>query len=83
MTKNINKDMTSGDNKVMPFAAVDNDGNAVTVTGGTATYEIAESKNSSSPLVSKTSGAGEIVLSGTTVTVSLVPGDTADLYGNY
>ncbi len=83
MSKTINKSMRSGVDKVMPFSAVDNDGVAVTVTGGSATYEIATSRRATSSLVSLTSGAGDITLTGTTVTVTLVPTDTDNLDGSY
>ena len=83
MSTTINKSMRSGVDKVMPFSAVDNDGVAVTVTGGSATYEIATSRRATTSLVSKTSGAGEITLTDTTVTVTLVPADTDSLDGSY
>jgi hypothetical protein len=78
----VNKDMVSGRTKVMPFSAVDNDGDAVTVTGGSATYKIADTPYSTA-LVTKTSAAGDITLAGSTVTVTLEPADTEDLDGIY
>jgi len=78
----VNKSMKSGDDKVMPFSVVDNSGNAVTVTGGSATYAIANSVDGPA-LVTKTSAAGAITLSGSTITVTLVPADTASMAGVY
>lgn len=83
MSKTQNFAMVSGDDKTLSVSCVDNNGDAVTVTGGSASYEIATSVHASTPSISKTSTAGEITLSGSTITITLEPDDTADLDGEY
>jgi len=77
--------MYSGDDKSIAVTVTDPDGAAVTLTGATATWALATAPGAA-PLVTKTSGDGEIAIGGddaNVVTVTLEPADTATLGGVY
>ena len=76
-------EMYSGDTKTLAVAITDADGNAVTLTGATCAYTIRTAITSTTALVTKATGGSGITVSGSTVTISLAPADTADLDGTY
>lgn len=75
-------DIVSGNNYTITINCQDEDGTAVTVTGGSASYAIAKSSYGPS-LVSLTSAEGYISLSGTAITLTLPGTATAGLDGRY
>lgn len=74
------RDIFSGENRTLSFAARDGDNAAADLTSKTVTYRVSE-RGSPHPLFSKT---GSVVsASAGTFTVAITPSDTADLAGDY
>ena len=75
-----NRDIFSGENRTLSFAARDADNVVASLTSKTVTYRVSERGNQS-PLFSKT-GSVVVAASGT-FTVAITPADTTDMAGDY
>ncbi len=76
-------ELWAGDNCDVTFTITDSTGASKDLTGGSAVWALSEAPASAS-LVRKTSdAASDVVISGCTFTVYLVPVETSALVGNY
>lgn len=74
------REIYSGENRTLSFAARDGSNAVASLTSKTVTYRVAE-RGCSTPLFSKT---GSVVSAAAgTFTVAITPTDTADLAGDY
>jgi hypothetical protein len=75
-----NREIYSGENRTLSFAARDGDNAVASLTSKTVTYRVAE-RGSDVPIFSKT---GSVVSAAAgTFTVAITPDDTQDMAGDY
>lgn len=77
--------MTAGDTKVLEVEVLDDDGDAVDITGTSIRFEMARFATDAAALVTKTSGDGIEIIDGPAgrFDVTLDPEDTATFDGSY
>jgi hypothetical protein len=81
-------EMFSGDTRAIVILVVDDQGNSLNLVGGSATWQLAaanwRSDPTATPLVTKTSAAGQITLANGSFTINLASADTVGLIaGSY
>lgn len=74
--------MWAGDHRNLQFTVTGSDGSGQDLTGTSIKWVLKESVDSASLILKQTSGSG-ITVSGSVMTVALVPADTTNLAGQY
>lgn len=74
--------LVAGESKILSYHVVDEDGDAVTVTGATIKWELSRYRGSEA-ILTKSTTDGNITIATSTVEVEIDAADTADLEGLY
>ena len=76
-------EMYSGDTKQLDVAITDSAGTPVSLSGASVVYKVKKTIDGTPTFLTKSTAAGSITLSGSTVTIPFAPADTALLSGTY